>query len=171
MKRIMIILKTATVSLFSLAALVMYSTAIAGNGPGGPGGRGGASLDPSLDSSLDSRFDTSFAIEYSSSCLSGGCHGTDTQLVEEHAGSFMTHVMVKCNACHGTHAADTVGYEKPNLTGYYPGIGATGYQVGDDRCIACHSPTVNNPAHPNRTWDCAGCHTPHGFSAGQFGKN
>ena len=167
MKYTKIILKAVSVSLFSLAALAMHTMAIAGNGPGGPSSSAGASL----DASLDPRFDTSFAIEYSYSCLSGGCHEDDTQLVEEHAGSFMTHAMVKCNACHGTHTADTLGKEKPNLTGYYPGIGATGYQVGDDRCIACHTPTLDKPDHPNATWECASCHIPHKFSAGVFGRN
>lgn len=162
MKLTKIISKTITVSLFSVVTLAMHSLAVSGNGQGEPGG--GSRAD------LDTKFDTSFAVEYSHSCLSG-CHENDTQLVEEHAGSFMTHVMVKCNACHGTHTADTVGEEKPNLTGYYPGIGATGYQVGDDRCIACHTPTLDNPNHPNKTWDCASCHTPHSFSAGQFGRN
>lgn len=164
MKRNRNILKTVTVSLFSLVAMAMHFMAISGDGPGGSG--------VSMDASLDSKFDTSFAIEYSHSCLSGGCHETDTQMVEEHAASFMTHVMVKCNACHGTHTADTIGEEKPNLTGYYPGIGATGYLVGDDRCIACHTPTLDNPEnHPDKSWDCVGCHTPHNFSAGQFGRN
>lgn len=143
--------------LIVLVSLAMHSMAIAANGRGGPGAGGNAALDP--------RFDTSFAIEYSDSCLSSGCHETDAQLVEEHAGSFMTHAMVKCNACHGTHTADTVGEEKPNLTGYYPGIGAEGYEVGDDRCIACHTPTLEGNDHPKRTWDCAGCHRPHGFAA------
>ena len=80
MKHTRIILKSVSVSLFSLAALALHSMAIAANGPGGSGG-------VSLDASLDSRFDTSFAIEYSYSCLSGGCHEADTQLVEEHAGT------------------------------------------------------------------------------------
>lgn len=153
--------RTAFAFLFFPAILAIHSVASSGNGHGGPGGNG---------SSLDPKFDTSFAVEYSYSCVSGGCHETDSQLVEEHADSFMTHAMVKCNACHGTHTADTVGEEKPNLTGFYPGIGATGYQVGDDRCIACHSPTLESPTHPNRTWDCVGCHTPHRFPVGQFDK-
>jgi len=37
--------------------------------------------------------------------------------MEEHADSFMTHAMVKCDACHGTHTAEPVGEEKTNLTG------------------------------------------------------
>ncbi len=113
---------------------------------------------------LDERFDTSFAIEYSGSCVSGGCHEADTQLLEEHADSFMTHVMVKCNACHGTHTTDDVGQEKPDLTGYYPGIGPSGYVVGDDRCIACHTATLDNPAHPESDKACVACHLPHRFS-------
>ncbi len=162
MKLTKIISKTVTVSLLSLVTPAMHSMAVSGNGPGGPGGGG--------DTGQDTRFDTSFAVEYSYSCLSG-CHENDTQLLEEHAGSFMTHVMVKCNACHGTHTVDTVGEEKPNLTGYYPGIEPGEYQVGDDRCIACHTPTLDNPNHPNKTWDCVNCHTPHSFSAGRFGRN
>ena len=160
MKLTDMISKTAITFLVFPAILAIHSVASPGNGPGGSGNTG-----------LDPEFDTSFAIEYSHSCLSGGCHETDPGLVEEHAESFMTHVMVKCNACHGTHTAATVGEEKPNLTGYYPGIGPTGYQVGDDRCIACHTPTLDNPDHPDRTWDCVGCHTPHQFAAGQFGGN
>ena len=113
---------------------------------------------------LDERFDTSFAIEYSESCVSGGCHETDTQLIEEHANSFMTHVMIKCNACHGTHTAEDVGGEKPNLTGYYPGIGSSGYTVGDDLCIACHTATLERKRHPRNHWACAECHLPHRFS-------
>jgi len=163
MKPVRIISKTVTLSLALLVGLAMHAIAFSGNGPGRPADTGNTSLDP--------HFDTSFAIEYSYSCLGGGCHETDSQLLEEHADSFMTHAMVKCNACHGTHAADTVGQEKPNLTGYYPGIGATGYQVGDDRCIACHTATFDSPNHTNKTGDCVGCHTPHRFSAGQFGGN
>ncbi len=122
----------------------------AGKGYGGP-----------HDQSTTPNFDTSYAVEYSQSCLGGGCHETDQQLVEEYSASFMTHVMVKCNACHGTHTAETVGLEKPNLTGYYPGIGATGYLVGRDRCLACH-----NEQHVSgrRAQDeCKSCHQPHVF--------
>ena len=120
---------------------------------------------------LDERFDTSFAVEYSYSCVSGGCHETDTQLVEEYADSFMTHVMVKCDACHGTHTADDVGQEKPDLTGYYPGIGVNGYLVGDDRCIACHTATLDSPRHLNSMRACADCHTPHRFSTDVAGRS
>jgi hypothetical protein len=110
-------------------------------------------------------FDTSFAVEFSYACLSGGCHETDQQLVDEYAASKMTHTMVKCNACHGTMTADTVGKEKPNLTGYYPGIGATGYEVGTDRCKVCH-----NNEHSGRGKksgdNCYSCHVPHVFGVG-----
>ncbi|PLY16123.1 MAG: hypothetical protein C0631_04685 [Sedimenticola sp.] len=164
MKLTRILSKASAISLFVLAALATHAPAIAGKNHGGSGSDGSATA-------LDPRFDTSFAIEYDHSCLSGGCHETDSQLVEEHAESFMTHTMVKCNACHGTHTADTLGEEKPNLTGYYPGIGPTGYLVGDDRCIACHTATFDDPKHPNKTWDCVGCHTPHRFATEQLGRN
>jgi len=75
----------------------------------GGGNSGGGTTDPQI-------FDTSFAVEYSYSCLSGGCHETDQNLVDEYAASKMTHTMVKCNACHGTHTADTVGLEIPVIT-------------------------------------------------------
>ena len=163
MKPNKIISRVITVSLASLGILVLHTTAISGPGSAGENGAGGT------DSSLDPRFDTSFAIEYSDSCLSG-CHENDFGLVEEHSESFMTHAMVKCNACHGTHTADTVGERKPNLTGYYPGIQPGEYRVGDDRCISCHTPTLESRAHPRNTEDCAGCHTPHEFSARQFGR-
>lgn len=108
-------------------------------------------------------FDTSFAVEFSYSCLSGGCHELDQTLVDEYAASKMTHTMVKCNACHGTHAADTVGLEKPNLTGYYPGIGATGYAVDTDRCKVCHN--NEHSGGGNKSGDnCYSCHTPHVFA-------
>ena len=111
-------------------------------------------------------FDTSFAVEFSYSCLSGGCHETNTQLVDEYAASTMTHTMVKCNACHGTHTADTVGLEKPNLTGYYPGIGAAGYQVDTDRCKTCHNNEHSNSGRRKSGDDCYSCHAPHEFRAG-----
>lgn len=132
-----------------LAVLGSIHYSWAGQGPGAPGGDN-ATIE-----------DTSFAIEYSDSCLSGGCHETDQQLVDEYADSFMTHVMVKCNACHGTHTADTVGEEKPNLTGYQPGIGATGYQVGRDRCLVCHN--NQHPSGRKSVDDCISCHLPHAF--------
>lgn len=107
-------------------------------------------------------FDTSFAVEFSYSCLGGGCHETDQNLVNEYAASKMTHTMVKCNACHGTHTADTVGLEKPNLTGYYPGIGATGYKVDTDRCKVCHN--NEHAGEGEKAGDnCYSCHAPHVF--------
>ncbi|MDH5471974.1 MAG: hypothetical protein OEY87_06205 [Gammaproteobacteria bacterium] len=145
------------VTVFLLIALICsIPHAWAGKGPGGPGGDGGGETTPAQV------FDTSFAVEYSYSCLGGGCHETDQQLVDEYAASNMTHTMVKCNACHGTHTAATVGLEKPNLTGYFPGIGATGYIVGRDRCKACH----NNQHTGGRASknDCKSCHIPHVFA-------
>ncbi len=125
-----------------------------GAGPYGPGG----------DSAPEQVFDTSFAVEFSYSCLSGGCHETDQNLVDEYAASIMTHTMVKCNACHGTHTAETVGLEKPNLTGYYPGIGATGYYVDTDRCKSCHNDEHMGDGKKGGD-DCYSCHTPHTFRA------
>lgn len=136
-----------------LAAILMLAVvplAWAGNGYGGPAG----------NSSMEG-FDTSYAVEYSHSCLGGGCHETDQQLVDEYAASFMTHVMVKCNACHGTHTEETLGTEKPNLTGYYPGIGATGYTVGRDRCLTCHN--NQHPSGRKAQDECKSCHRPHVF--------
>ncbi len=119
---------------------------------------------PVLTEDPDSQvFDTSFAVEFSYSCLSGGCHETNAQLVDEYAASTMTHTMVKCNACHGTHTADTVGLEKPNLTGYYPGIGATGYPVDTDRCKMCHNNEHSNSGINKSSDDCYSCHEPHVF--------
>ena len=108
-------------------------------------------------------FDTSFAVEYSYSCLSGGCHETNTQLVDEYSQSKMTHTMVKCNACHGTHTADTVGQEKPNLTGYYPGIGIKGYAVDTDQCKSCHNNEHSQGRGKKSGDDCYSCHMPHVF--------
>lgn len=133
-----------------LAVLGCITSSWAGNGPGGPGGN---------TSTVNE--DTSFAEEYSDSCLSGGCHETDQRLVDEYADSFMTHVMVKCNACHGTHTAETVGKAKLNLTGYVPGIGATGYHVGRDRCLVCHN--NQHPSGRKAVDDCISCHSPHAF--------
>lgn len=110
-------------------------------------------------------FDTSFAVEFSYSCLGGGCHETDQQLVDEYTASKMTHTMVKCNACHGTHTAETVGLEKPNLTGYFPGIGATGYKVDTDRCKVCHNNEHSGDGLKAND-NCYSCHTPHVFDAG-----
>jgi len=110
-------------------------------------------------------FDTSFAVEFSYSCLSGGCHEIDQQLVDEYAASKMTHTMVKCNACHGTHTVETVGLEKPNLTGYYPGIGATGYKVDTDRCKVCHNNEHSGGGGRKSGDNCYSCHAPHVFDA------
>ena len=111
-------------------------------------------------------FDTSYAVENSQACLGGGCHELDAQLVADYTASAMTHVMVKCNVCHGTHTAADVGQPKPNLTGYRPGMGATGYVVGKDRCRACHSGAPLQPGHPAAARDCIACHAPHVFPAG-----
>ena len=119
---------------------------------------------PAPDPAPTQVFDTSFAVEYSYSCLGGGCHETDQNLVDEYAASKMTHNMVKCNACHGTHTADTVGLEKPNLTGYYPGIGATGYNVDTDRCKACHNNEHTGGGKKSGD-NCYSCHAPHVFGA------
>ena len=136
------------------------SVSFAAPGPGGPGGANNGG-----DTQV---FDTSFAVEFSYSCLTGGCHETDQNLVNEYAASKMTHTMVKCNACHGTHTADTVGLPKPNLTGYYPGIGATGYQVSTDRCKTCHNNEHNGGG--NKSGDnCYSCHAPHVFETGGQG--
>lgn len=118
-------------------------------------------------------YDTSFAVEFSYSCLTGGCHETNQQLVDEYAASNMTHTMVKCNACHGTHTADTLGLEKPNLTGYYPGIGATGYTVGVDRCKVCHPSQHSSKDKGGRASnsECMSCHIPHVFAPPNGGSN
>lgn len=110
-------------------------------------------------------FDTSFAVEYSYSCLGGGCHETNTKLVTDYSQSLMTHAMVKCNACHGTHTAAELGLPKPNLTGYVPGMGATGYVVGKDRCLTCHSSALSLSGHPKNPGECLSCHAPHVFPA------
>lgn len=147
-----------------LIVLALTSTASwAGRGPGGPGGPGGEPAPGGVDGQV---FDTSFAVEYSYSCLGGGCHELDQNLVNEYAASKMTHTMVKCDACHGTHTADTVGLEKPNLTGYYPGIGAVGYRVDTDRCKVCHNNEHSDSGRRKSGDDCYGCHAPHVFSAG-----
>lgn len=107
--------------------------------------------------------DTTYAIEAEYSCLTGGCHETNTTLVTQHSNSLMTHTMVKCNACHGTHTRSQLGLPKPNITGYYPGIGATGYVVGKDRCLTCHSARLLQGGHPNNPGECISCHAPHMF--------
>ncbi|MDH5485706.1 MAG: hypothetical protein OEY43_10770, partial [Gammaproteobacteria bacterium] len=123
----------------------------------GKGTKGGGDTTPPATTQV---FDTSFAVEFSYSCLGGGCHETDQKLVDEYAASKMTHTMVKCNACHGTHTAETVGLPKPNLTGYYPGIGATGYKVDTDRCKVCHN--NEHTGYGKKAGDnCYSCHAPH----------
>jgi hypothetical protein len=112
-----------------------------------------------------SKFDTSVAVATSRSCLSGGCHETNAALLDEYRQSRMTHVNVKCNACHGTHTGAELGKPKPNLTGYDAASGATGYVVGTDRCLACHEATMGADTHPSRPQSCTGCHTPHVFGA------
>lgn len=144
-----------------LACLIILvlgsSVSFAGKGSGGPGGPGGGDTTTQV-------FDTSFAVEFSYSCLSGGCHEKDQKLVDEYTASKMTHTMVKCNACHGTHTATTVGQEKPNLTGYYPGIGATGYKVNTDRCKVCHN-NEHTGSGKKAGDSCYSCHAPHVFGA------
>ena len=108
-------------------------------------------------------FDTTYAVEKEYSCLTGGCHETNATLMTTHKASYMTHVMVKCNACHGTHTAAEVGKPKPNLTGYIVGMGATGYLVPKDRCVACHS-AASGQGHPNNPGECLSCHAPHTFA-------
>ena len=80
-----------------------------GPGPGGPGGPGGSGGGGSTTTTATTAqvFDTSFAVEFSYSCLGGGCHEIDQNLVDEYAASKMTHTMVKCNACHGTHGRNS----------------------------------------------------------------
>lgn len=149
--------KSINASLVCLSVMALSSSiSVAGNGPGnGPGG-GGTTTSTQV-------FDTSFAVEFSYSCLGGGCHETDQNLVDEYAASKMTHTMVKCNACHGTHSADTVGLEKPNLTGYYPGIGASGYVVDTDRCKVCHNNEHTGGGKKSGD-NCYSCHQPHDFA-------
>ena len=146
-----------------LACLVILalgsSVSFAGKGPGGPGGP-----DDGDGSTTTQVFDTSVAVEFSYSCLGGGCHEIDQKLVDEYAASTMTHTMVKCNACHGTHTAETVGLEKPNLTGYYPGIGATGYKVDTDRCKTCHNNEHSDSGRTKSGENCYSCHAPHVFA-------
>ena len=137
-----------------LAGLLLAS-ASAWAAKGGPGG--------TTTSGIRAGEDTTYAIEAEYSCLTGGCHETNTNLVTQHSNSLMTHAMVKCNACHGTHTAAEVGLPKPNLTGYYPGIGATGYVVGKDRCLTCHSARLTKGGHPSNPVQCVSCHTPHVF--------
>ena len=108
-------------------------------------------------------FDTSYAVEASSSCLTGGCHEKNATLMTGYKASYMTHAMVKCNACHGTHTVADLGKPKPNLTGYISGMGATGYKVPKDRCVVCHS-AASGQGHPNNPGECLSCHAPHKFA-------
>ncbi len=108
-------------------------------------------------------FDTTYAVEKEYSCLTGGCHETNTAMMTGHKASYMTHVMVKCNACHGTHTSLEVGKPKPNITGYVVGMGATGYIVGKDRCLTCHSAATQQWGHPKDPGTCLRCHAPHAF--------
>lgn len=108
-------------------------------------------------------FDTTYAVEKEYSCLTGGCHETNATLMTGHKASYMTHVMVKCNTCHGTHTAAEVGKPKPNLTGYIAGMGATGYLVPKDRCVVCHS-AASGQGHPSNPGECLSCHAPHAFA-------
>ena len=144
--------KLASVLIMVLAVCTFRTWAAPGPGPGGGG-------------TTTQVYDTSFAVEYSYSCLSGGCHETSAKLLDGYAKSLMTHAMVKCNACHGTHTAAEVGKPKPNLTGYYYGIGATGYKVSKDRCLTCHSAALTSSKHPGNPGECVSCHAPHVFSA------
>ena len=143
------------VSVLLMALAICTSPVIrAGNGPGGGG-----------TTTATQVFDTSFAVEYSGACLSGGCHENNAKLVDDYSRSTMTHAMVKCNACHGTHTAAELGQPKPNLTGYYSGIGITGYVVGKDRCLTCHSSALTTSGHPKNPGECVSCHGPHIFPA------
>lgn len=119
---------------------------------------GGGTTDTTL-------YDTSFAVEYSYSCLTGGCHETNTTLLNDYSQSYMTHVMVKCNTCHGTHTAAELGKPKPNLTGYTASSGATGYVIPKDRCLACHTAVLTQSRHPKNPSECKSCHAPHAFRA------
>ena len=156
-------IKSVLACLIILALGSSLSFAAPGPGPGGPGGG-----DSTTTTTSTQVFDTSFAVEFSYSCLSGGCHETDQKLVDEYAASKMTHTMVKCNACHGTHTAATLDMDKPNLTGYYPGIGPTGYKVETDRCKMCHNNEHSGSGKKSGD-NCYSCHVPHVFAAGGAG--
>lgn len=136
-------------AVLALLTCALPSTLLAAGGPPAP--------------SQPQVFDTSFAVEYEHSCLTGGCHETNTTLVSQHRQSYMTHIMVKCNACHGTHTKTEVGKTKPNLTGYTASSGVTGYKVPKDRCITCHSAALNLGGHPKNPGECLSCHAPHTF--------
>jgi hypothetical protein len=159
MKYLTKFIKPVLTCLVVMALGSSLSFAAPGQGPGGSGGTAGSTTTEQV-------FDTSFAVEFSYSCLGGGCHETDQKLVDDYAASKMTHTMVKCNACHGTHTAETVGLEKPNLTGYFPGIGSTGYKVDTDRCKMCHNNEHSGSGANKSSDNCYSCHSPHVFSAG-----
>ena len=148
-----------TVRCNTLVAIAFMAISLGGLSPAWAAKGGGTAPAPATPTE-----DTSFALEYSYSCLSGGCHGNNTALVDGYSKSFMTHAMVKCNACHGTHTAADVGKPKPNLTGYYTGIGATGYVVGKDRCLVCHTAAPTLSGHPKNPGECKSCHSPHVFA-------
>ena len=143
-----------------LVALLMLTVPFAWAGKKGDSGTGGGGTGGG-GSTPTQVFDTSFAVEYSYSCLEGGCHENNQALVDGYSQSAMTHAMVKCNVCHGTHTANEVGTEKPNLTGYTPGIGTTGYIVGNDRCKTCHNNVHTGGKKASK--DCVSCHAPHVF--------
>ncbi len=151
-------LRCNTLVTIMLTAMSLAAMPPAWAGPGGAGGGGGTTTTTQI-------YDTSFAVEYSYSCLTGGCHENNATLLDGYSKSLMTHVMVKCNACHGTHTATDVGKPKPNLTGYYTGVGASGYVVGKDRCLVCHTAALSQGSHPRNPGECLGCHSPHRFSA------
>jgi hypothetical protein len=153
MNRLTTILKQASGIILALMFCAMQP-ALAGNGDGKNWGSATAN---------GGTYDTGFALEYEYSCLTGGCHETNTYLVNTHQASYMTHVMVKCNACHGTHTAAEVGKVKPNLTGYTASSGVTGYKVPKDRCLVCHSSMLNTTQHPKNPSECLKCHAPHEF--------
>ena len=146
----------------SLLVLMLFTTSYSWARGGWGGGGGGDPVPP--EDPIVQKFDTSFAVEYSYSCLSGGCHENNQSLVDEYSQSVMTHAMVKCNTCHGTHTADEVGTEKPNITGHHPGIGATGYTIPRDRCLACHNNTPKHQSGSKASSLCKSCHTPHVFA-------
>jgi hypothetical protein len=153
----MMLSRTFALVLKVFLAGLLLAGASAWAGKGAPGGT-------TSTTGIRAGEDTSYAIEAEYSCLTGGCHETNTTLVTQHANSLMTHAMVKCNACHGTHTAAQRGLPKPNLTGYYAGIGATGYVVGKDRCLTCHSARLLQGGHPNNPGECISCHAPHAFN-------
>lgn len=148
MNRLLAFLKSGFVVMVCLLVLPATLACAAGGPPGG---------------GTTQIFDTTYAVEKEYSCLTGGCHETNTTLMTGHKASYMTHVMVKCNACHGTHTVAEVGKPKPNITGYVAGMGATGYIVGKDRCMVCHTSALTQSKHPKNPGECLSCHSPHEF--------